>query len=68
MPNPGHQSDERNSETIAGELAAIVGWLQKLPAEEIGKLREALVNHDAANLSVYVAHFQDLEGHSHGAG
>jgi hypothetical protein len=68
MLDAGRPSGQPNSETGAsGELSAIVGWLRKLPEQEVRALRAALADHDTAKLSACFANFQDLEGHSHGA-
>jgi len=60
MSNSSQQSEAQNPEAISsGDLTAIVGWLRKLPKEEIGELSEALAHHDSAKLAGYVGSFRN---------
>jgi cell division inhibitor SulA len=60
MSNSSRQSEALNPEAIStGDLTTIVGWLRRLPKEEIGELSEALARHDSAKLAGFVGRFRN---------
>ena len=59
MLKSSRQSEAPNPGKSPEELETIVRWLCELPREEVKELCEALSSRDAANLSSYLARFEN---------